>query len=104
MIYTKATSHIWSVNKLINGSLAGLVSICAVVDDVEFYNALLIGIIAGVLYELGSIALLKLHMDDPVGTMAVLNVSVNTLCRCHPSALGRRAVGNDRVWTLSYKQ
>jgi Amt family ammonium transporter len=52
---------------MINGSLAGLVAICAVADDVEFYNALLIGIISGAVYEMASRGLLKLHMDDPVG-------------------------------------
>ena len=52
---------------MINGSLTGLVSICAVCNDVEMYNALLIGVIAGAVYELGSVGLLKLKMDDPVG-------------------------------------
>lgn len=67
LIYTRIMTHKWSVNKLINGSLAGLVSICGVADEVEFYNALVIGIIAGGFYELGSVGLLKLKMDDPVG-------------------------------------
>jgi ammonia channel protein AmtB len=57
----------WSVNKMINGSLAGLVAICACADEVEFYNALIIGIIAGAVYEFGSRSLLFLKMDDPVG-------------------------------------
>jgi ammonia channel protein AmtB len=67
LIYIRLETHKWSVGKMINGSLAGLVSICAVADDVEFYNAMLIGIIAGAVYELGSRGLLKLGMDDPVG-------------------------------------
>jgi ammonia channel protein AmtB len=36
-----------------NGSLSGLVAICACAEEVEFKNALLIGIIAGAVYELG---------------------------------------------------
>jgi hypothetical protein len=71
----------WSVNKMINGSLAGLVAICAVADDVEFYNALLIGIIAGAVYEICSRGLLKLQMDDPVG-MILLAYIIQTLSRC----------------------
>lgn len=54
---------------MINGSLCGLVSICAIADEVEFYNALLIGVIAGAVYELASNGLLKLKMDDPVGKL-----------------------------------
>jgi Amt family ammonium transporter len=67
LIFIKAVTGKWNVGKMINGSLAGLVSICGCADDVEFYNALLIGIIAGAVYELGSRGLLMLHMDDPVG-------------------------------------
>jgi ammonia channel protein AmtB len=67
LIYIRLETHKWSVGKMINGSLSGLVAICAVADDVEFYNALIIGIISGAVYELCSRGLLKLHMDDPVG-------------------------------------
>lgn len=52
---------------MINGSLASLVAVCASVDAIEFYNALVLGIVAGVVYELFSVGLLKLHIDDPIG-------------------------------------
>jgi Amt family ammonium transporter len=67
LLFIRFATGKWSVTKMINGSLAGLVSICACADEVEFYNALLIGIIAGAVYELCSRGLLKLKMDDPVG-------------------------------------
>jgi Amt family ammonium transporter len=71
LIYIRIVTGKWSVGKMINGSLAGLVSICAIADEVEFYNALIIGIIAGAVYELASRGLLKLQMDDPVGKFQV---------------------------------
>jgi ammonia channel protein AmtB len=72
MIFTRFDTGKWSVTKMINGSLAGLVSICAIADEVEFYNALIIGIVAGAIYELASRGLLKLQMDDPVGKIWIL--------------------------------
>lgn len=69
LIYVRIRTGKWSVNKMINGSLAGLVSICASADDIQFYNALVVGIIGGAIYELGSNGLLKLKMDDPVGML-----------------------------------
>jgi Amt family ammonium transporter len=71
LIFIKIVTGKWSVNIMINGSLAGLVSICAISNEVEFYNALIIGVIAGAVYELGSRGLLKLQMDDPVGAFQV---------------------------------
>ncbi|KAL3897515.1 MAG: hypothetical protein SGCHY_003364 [Lobulomycetales sp.] len=71
LIYTRIVAKKWSVNKMINGSLASLVAVCASVDAIEFYNALVLGIVAGVVYELFSVGLLKLHIDDPIDSIPV---------------------------------
>ncbi len=55
----------------LNGGLAGLVAITANCHCVNFYSALAIGTIGGVLVILGCIALDKLQIDDPVGAFPV---------------------------------
>jgi hypothetical protein len=85
---------------MINGSLAGLVAICACADEVEFYNALLIGVIAGAVYECGSRGLLKLKMDDPVGKSLPPCL---ILYRCHPRSSRRRYLGNHCMRAFSYR-
>ena len=52
----------------LNGALAGLVAITASADSVSSQEAVLIGIVAGLLSELAALCLLKLKIDD------VLNV------------------------------
>ncbi len=97
MIFIRIITGKWSVTKMTNGSLAGLVAICACADEIEFYNALLTGIIAGAVYEMGSRGLLMLHMDDPVGiNLSKLNI------RRNPGSFGWRYLGNHRLWTLPH--
>ena len=54
-----------------NGALAGLVAITAPCAFVEPWAAMLIGAIGGIIVVLGVVLLDKLHVDDPVGAVAV---------------------------------
>jgi Amt family ammonium transporter len=56
---------------VLNGVLAGLVSITAGADVVSIESALLIGAIGGVLVVLGTMLLDKLKLDDMVGAVPV---------------------------------
>ena len=55
----------------LNGALAGLVGITANCDSVTNAEAIIIGLVAGVLVVLGVILLEKLQIDDPVGAWPV---------------------------------
>lgn len=55
----------------LNGVLAGLVGITANCDRVDQVSALIIGAVSGVLVVLGTVALDKLKIDDPVGAFPV---------------------------------
>ena len=60
------------VSMCLNASLAGLVAITASCDVTDAKGALVIGIVAGLLVVLGVWLLdYKLHIDDPVGAVAV---------------------------------
>jgi len=61
----------YDITMVLNGILAGLVGITAGADLMSPTDAILIGIIAGVLIVLAVIALDKLRLDDPVGAIAV---------------------------------
>ena len=54
-----------------NGVLGGLVGITAGADQMSPGDAVLIGIIAGVIIVLGVALIDKLRLDDPVGAVAV---------------------------------
>ena len=56
---------------LLNGALAGLVGITANCDSVTNVEAIIIGLIAGVLVVYGNILLQKLKIDDAVGAWPV---------------------------------
>ncbi len=58
----------------LNGVLAGLVGITANCDAVSNVNAIIIGLVAGVLVVLATILLDKLRIDDPVGAFPVHGV------------------------------
>ncbi len=54
-----------------NGVLAGLVGITANCDSVTNNEALIIGVVAGVLVVMGNLFLEKLKIDDAVGAWSV---------------------------------
>ena len=54
-----------------NGALAGLVAITAPCAYVMPHEAMIIGIISGIIVVLGTVFLDKIHMDDPVGAVPV---------------------------------
>ncbi|MEQ8712662.1 MAG: ammonium transporter [Cyclobacteriaceae bacterium] len=56
---------------VLNGILAGLVGITAGADVIEPMNAILVGLIAGVLVVLSAVLLDKLKLDDVVGAVSV---------------------------------
>lgn len=55
----------------LNGALAGLVGITANCDSVSNIEALIIGGVAGILVVLGTLALERAQIDDPVGAWPV---------------------------------
>ncbi|MEL7158911.1 MAG: ammonium transporter, partial [Actinomycetota bacterium] len=57
------------IGKMIGGALAGLVAITAGADVVGPLGAIIIGLVAGVLYDLGYEALLRLRIDDALGVV-----------------------------------
>lgn len=54
-----------------NGALAGLVAITAPCAFVMPHEAIIIGIVAGVIVVVGTLFLDKIHIDDPVGAVPV---------------------------------
>ena len=56
---------------VLNGSLAGLVGITAGADVVSVNEAMLIGLIAGVIVVASVLAIDRAHLDDPVGAVSV---------------------------------
>jgi Amt family ammonium transporter len=61
----------YDITMVLNGILAGLVGITAGADLMSVNDAIVIGLIAGVIIVLAVIALDKLKLDDPVGAIAV---------------------------------
>merc|ERR1719221_530694 len=66
-----AITRLYDVGGLCNGILAGLVSITAPCGNVEAGSAFAIGIIGGLVYQGGSMLLVKLKIDDPVDACPV---------------------------------
>lgn len=72
MLFTWFKNGKPDVSMTLNGSLAGLVAITAPCANVDALGALVIGIVAGFLVVLAvELIDLKLHVDDPVGAVAV---------------------------------
>jgi Amt family ammonium transporter len=73
MIVTRlhAHTHKVSLSMLLNGALAGLVGITANCDSVTNNEAIIIGLVAGILVVYGGILLQKLKIDDAVGAWPV---------------------------------
>ena len=61
----------FDITMFMNGVLGGLVGITAGADQMSPMDAVLIGIIAGVIIVLGVALIDKLKLDDPVGAVAV---------------------------------
>jgi Amt family ammonium transporter len=61
----------WSLSAVLNGCLTGLVAICAGVNVVRPYGALVIGLVAGFIYFIASWIVVKLKIDDPLDAVAV---------------------------------
>ncbi len=72
MIFTWIKYGKPDVSMCLNASLAGLVAITAPCDVTDAFGAIIIGIVAGLLVCFGVWFLdYKLHIDDPVGAVAV---------------------------------
>ncbi len=72
MIFTWVKYGKPDVSMCLNASLAGLVAITAPCDVCDAFGAIVIGAVAGVLVVFGVWLLdYKLHIDDPVGAVAV---------------------------------
>ncbi len=72
MIFTWIKYGKPDVSMCLNASLAGLVAITAPCDVTDAFGALIIGIVSGLLVCFGVWLLdYKLHIDDPVGAVAV---------------------------------
>lgn len=71
MLERSTGEPVFDLKFLMNGSLSGLVSITAACGIVEPWAAVAIGACAGLLYMLGSWALIKLRLDDAVDAIPV---------------------------------
>ena len=72
MIFTWVKYGKPDVSMCLNASLAGLVAITAPCDVTDAFGAIIIGAVAGLLVVFGVWLLdFKLHIDDPVGAVAV---------------------------------
>ena len=81
MVYTYFAYKQIDITMVINGILAGLVSITAGCNVVGPGAAILIGLIAGVLVDVAVLFFDRLKVDDPVGAIAVhgINGSFGTI-------------------------
>jgi Amt family ammonium transporter len=71
-----------SYEKLIGGTLGGLVAVTACCNVISSSAAIAVGILAGVIHNLAYDALLRLRLDDPVGAIPVHGACgvLGTLC------------------------
>lgn len=75
MVYTYFTYGKIDITMVINGILAGLVSITAGCNVVGPVSAIIIGLIAGVLVDVAVLLFDRLKVDDPVGAVAVHGIN-----------------------------
>ena len=75
MFYTYFSYGKIDITMVINGILAGLVSITAGCNVVGPVSAIIIGLIAGVLVDVAVLFFDKMKVDDPVGAVAVHGVN-----------------------------
>ena len=76
MVFTWIKNKKPDVSMTLNGSLAGLVAVTAGCANIDIVGAFFIGLVAGILVDV-AVELLdkKLHVDDPVGAIAVHGVN-----------------------------
>jgi ammonium transporter, Amt family len=58
------------LSMMLNGAVAGLVAITAACAFVAPWAALLIGFVAGIIVVLGTLAIERVRVDDPIGALA----------------------------------
>ena len=75
MVYTYFSYGKIDITMVINGILAGLVSITAGCNLVSPFSAIIIGLFAGVLVDVAVLFFDRLKVDDPVGAIAVHGVN-----------------------------
>ena len=75
MFYTYFSYGKIDITMVINGILAGLVSITAGCNVVGPISAIFIGLIAGILVDLAVLFFDKIKVDDPVGAVAVHGIN-----------------------------
>ena len=76
MVFTWIKNGKPDVSMSLNGSLAGLVAITAPCANVDAFGAIIIGAVAGILVVVAVEFIdMKLHVDDPVGAIAVHGVN-----------------------------
>jgi len=61
----------YDVGGLCNGILAGLVSVTAGAANIEAHSAVIIGLVGAFVYQGASMALVRMHVDDPVDAVPV---------------------------------
>ena len=76
MVFTWIKNKKPDVSMTLNGSLAGLVAVTAGCANVDVVGAFFIGLVAGILVDVAVEFIdKKLHVDDPVGAIAVHGVN-----------------------------
>ena len=75
MVYTHFAYGKIDITMVINGVLAGLVSITAGCNVVSPVSAIIIGSVAGVLVDVAVLVIDKQRIDDPVGAVAVHGIN-----------------------------
>ena len=75
MFYTYYSHGKIDITMVINGVLAGLVSITAGCNVVDPLSAIIIGFIAGILVDVAVLFFDKMKIDDPVGAIAVHGIN-----------------------------
>jgi len=75
MMYTRLRHGVVDITMVINGVLAGLVGITAGCNVVDPWAAIVIGLIAGILVDVAVITIDRMHIDDPVGAVAVHGIN-----------------------------
>ena len=61
----------WSLSRMLNGCIAGMVSVCAGCSRFLPWASALVSCVAGFVYVTLSVFLVKLKIDDPLDAVAV---------------------------------